>query len=692
MLTDQEPSGQSWTKWLLAANFLWILAVPLFFSKLLIDTSIIHRWWMVVSTTSLLLLCLLCLKQKESRLPKLFIGLIAAVSGSMLLSTFVNGPWLKLWPDLSLFCQFLIFFLIAFQLLESWGDDYWLRLSANGVCLIGSLVAAIGVAQAHGFNPIELPVVRLPGSTLADRPFAAEYVAAIFPWFGLAWYQNKGLLKKLLCLLSICLLLYYLLLLRGRAGYVAVFLGALFYLIFWLPKYLKRFKWREFALVLVIAIPVLFGILFLASREYPQFQRPSFTATLAKLLDTQNSRVTYWKTSVRMISQRPVWGYGPMSWSSQNAYFNPEKFYDEHVNYMHLNPHNDFIEHWCENGLPGLLSYLAFVLIPIGLLLSAARKDQRYLFIATSAFCILIASNFSFTKDRTAPMIIAMLNLAVAAQVYLKMRPQNIITVSSKKLNASLFLIALGLLFYTTIRMQSEQHYVKAISHKFKGQYTELNKEMGQINDQIYPLDPNEIPIQYYFGVGLFNEGKYKKALLATEEALELQPNLPTLQQNYAASLFKMGLLEEAAGYFEEMKQRFPNYFAPQLNLVAVNTELGNYKAAVGVLHSIERTFYNYTQEESVFHEYSKSYSFITHVRDNPIYLKMKSYYAKEYPNLFFSKGLFKYRKSPTVFLYKNGYKLKIETAGEFARQGFAFEDVIEIPEEVSFPDFRAAN
>lgn len=689
----QEPSP-SWQHKLIRLCFqaclLWILAVPLFYSKVLIDTSLIHRWWLIMALSVLALVNLGVQQAPQSRIRGQWLALLAAVPICMVFSAAISGRWLTLWPDLSLSLQLLICAYLFYICIARVTLDRFLLLAAYYITIIASAIAFIGIAQTYGLNLLDLPVVRLPGSTLADRPFAAEYVVAVFPWIALALYQTEKRIPSLLIMAALAMQFYYLLLLRGRAGYLAFALGLLFICGMTLIAYREKIVWKKLIGQVGVGLTLLAIIALLARQDQSLLPRPSFQKTVSNMLDSGNSRIWYWTESARMIQQHPIIGTGPMSWSSEFALSAPEQFLDQHINHVHLNPHNDYLEHWTENGLPGLVCFSLFTLIPLFILTKAGFTDKRMLFVATSAFCLIIASNFSFTKDRTAPMIIAMLNLAVALHVANYGRSSKGINWSRFPYRLIIFLGACLLLVYTSIRLQSEHHYLRAIAFKFHSQYELMNQEMQQINTRIYPLDPNEVPIDYYHAVGLFKQKQFKQALLKTEQALLLQPNLPTIKQNYAASLFKLGQLADAASYFEGMKQQYPNYFAPQLNLVAVYTETKQYHEAANILLSIEKAFYNYTQQESVFHEYSYSFSFIKNVRDNPTYLKMKEYYAKNHPEALFKEGLFKYPKESTVYLYEAGHKRKIESASAFAGRGYQWENVITLPETIFFPNGQA--
>jgi O-antigen ligase len=75
-------------------------------------------------------------------------------------------------------------------------------------------------------------------------------------------------------------------------------------------------------------------------------------------------RINRWSCAVDMVKERPVFGYGPGTYSFEYARFqNPENLTIISTNFGNLgNAHSEYLSALSETGVPGLLFFLAFVI------------------------------------------------------------------------------------------------------------------------------------------------------------------------------------------------------------------------------------------------------------------------------------------------------------------------------------------
>ncbi len=586
--------------------------------------------------------------------------------------------------DFSLLLNGWCFFIAGSILYQHLGYERLVKWTAGSIFLTSVGVAIIGILQTMGINIIDLPVVRIPGSTLADRPFAAEYIVGAIPWAILFIYTWRNKTAQLLGILPIAILFLYLILLRGRAGYVAFALSMLFLAASLLLYYAKSIRWKSVLKWTVPIVMLLSIAIYVGDKEYQYLPRKSFQETLLKVYDTSNPRIWYWKTSTEMIKNRPFTGIGMSQWSAEFPQHNGAAYNDKHIYYVHLNPHNDFLEMWAEAGVLAFLFYLFLAFYPLWLLWRNGRKNPIDLLIATSQLALIVAACFSFTKDRTAPMIIWSINLMFS--LHIKATTQSKFTFYKNRLLLGISFVLLLNAGYVYQRIEGEKHYSAAMAYKFDSKYAEMLEVLDRIVLWAYPLDPSEIPIQYYQGVGTFHLAQYKEANDYFDEALALKPHFATILLNQASALYKAGKVEEAIIAYEAMKEQFPNYIEPQLNLIAIYTNEEEWEKGADLLKSISRKYHGY-RASGIKHEYSLCHSFEKYILNDETYNALKRYYIKNKNELFLEDGVFQYQRSEAVYWLKDGLKHKIKNAEAFKKRGFQWENIIFVPKDVQFPD-----
>lgn len=598
------------------------------------------------------------------------------------ITSYFNDAYKLLYLDLFQYLTYFSFAYLVILLCEYIEINTVVKFSSFIITIVVFLISIIGILQAFGYNIFNLPSLRLPGSTLADRPFAAEYIAGAFPWVLLSsTYFNNKKIKMLFGLLLVIILSYFFLL-RGRAGFIALLMGLIFfstlYLRFFSKKHLLLQLKKYFLYIFLITAT---GII-IGSLEPSGLSRNSLSNTLLSIYEPNNPRIMYWKASFNMFLENPILGVGAGKWTGIYPKYNLDGFNDSNVLISNVSPHNDYLEILSENGIITFFIYFLLVLLALFRLVKYSKQNAKLLFVAASLFCFLIVSMFSFTKDRTASMILFYLAIGLSFS-YPTENNNGCYLIKTTFIKPVLVIIMLISLFYFYLRIVNEEHLILAIKHKNKGKYHQMINKLYEIDKIIYPIDPNQMPVSYFLGLAYLKLNNNALALSYFNDALLLSPETPALKNNIAATHYALGHKEKAKNILIKLKYDFPNYIEPQINLLVLYTNSGYSRKAKKLIKYIESLYMKYIYEEGYKQNIWQNYqSYRKHIENNKLFLNIKKYYSNVHEG-----DVFKYKNDQTVYLLDNGNKRKFINANVYLNSGYVWDDIIVISDTIVFPD-----
>jgi len=339
-------------------------------------------------------------------------------------------------------------------------------------------------------------------------------------------------------------------------------------------------------------------------------ERAEFNEATKKFTDIMYphniGRIYFYDACVNMFLDHPFTGIGTGNFPKFYPKYHPEQFGDRVVGTgSFINPHNDFLEALAENGLPGFLLFSAIFLIPVINLFRKIKTDKIYFLFFLSSLSVIITMQFAFPKENISLMVIFFFSAAMS------FKQENSISLKpfySKIILFLLVIISAGMTYYCFIRVKSEMDYKLAMQLKAEGRYSEMVNTLNSIPLNIYPLDPNKTPIQYFLGIGYFEEGQYQLALEAFTKAEEIMPYLPNITSNKATTLYAMNNFSETENVLLKLKNDFPYYYEPQINLLALYMNSGRKSEAEILVKEI------YSDSTS---KYAKNYNLFLLMRKN---------------------------------------------------------------------------
>ncbi len=476
------------------------------------------------------------------------------------------------------------------------------------ISLIAFIISIIGLLQISGVN-FPLWHSEKLGSVFGVRNFAAEYLVAVIP-FSLYTVFKKEDNKwfKVISYISGFVTMIYVFLLRTRVVYVVMGIYIIIWIIFILKsKDFSEYKKATFAIIASLIIAVSLSFFTFPGMDSERAEFNEATKKFTDIMYPHNiGRIYFYDACVNMFLDHPFTGIGTGNFPKFYPKYHPEQFGDRVVGTgSFINPHNDFLEALAENGLPGFLLFSAIFLIPVINLFRKIKTDKIYFLFFLSSLSVIITMQFAFPKENISLMVIFFFSAAMS------FKQENSISLKpfySKIILFLLVIISAGMTYYCFIRVKSEMDYKLAMQLKAEGRYSEMVNTLNSIPLNIYPLDPNKTPIQYFLGIGYFEEGQYQLALEAFTKAEEIMPYLPNITSNKATTLYAMNNFSETENVLLKLKNDFPYYYEPQINLLALYMNSGRKSEAEILVKEI------YSDSTS---KYAKNYNLFLLMRKN---------------------------------------------------------------------------
>ncbi|MEL6863111.1 MAG: O-antigen ligase family protein, partial [Bacteroidota bacterium] len=390
-------------------------------------------------------------------------------------------------------------------------------------------------------------------------------------------------------LVSIQLLL--IIVLQTRAVYLALG-GAVLVLAGYLiventQQHLKTFK-RLGALGLVLLLMVSSLVYFGGSKSnYLQQLNP----LTYKASSSGVERLFVWHKTRELIKDNWLLGYGGGNWKI----FFPSKSVEggyrlQEKNIVFTRVHNDFLEVMAETGIMGLLSFIGLFALPILAIFNAYGSAQEWkkrelmiLLAALVGYCII--SFFDFPKERIEHQSLISILIAYTAFLCRQHFPINLLSIDISAYFRPL-LIGLGALFLLNLptsyyRIVGEYYAVKAINAKIKKNWVELSQVAPLSHSALFNMDAMTLPMKWYEGLGLYQQGQQDEAMVPFEEAFAYNPHNFHVINNFATCLVHKNRFEEAIALFHQALAINPKFDDSIFNLSYCYYSLAQYEEAL---------------------------------------------------------------------------------------------------------------
>jgi putative inorganic carbon (hco3(-)) transporter len=600
-----------------------VYTIPLFFDNSLININTIH-FFLFSSILLILCFCLFFFQFSyiyTSQIRSLFITFVLFLL-FISISSSVNNRFVLALEDIAIYANVFIFSYLIFLSFQLFNTEKLLHYISFSITIACVLVSLLGILEFFNINLLNFHINSRPGSTLSIRNFASEYSVIALPFIFMLGMKEKGITQKIFSSVSLLIVLSFIFFCRTRSSFVVLtfyFVAVsiyLFYNKFFFERYLKKVYLNG---IIILVLAYLIGSFTVPNIDKERTNLYNTVASISDINYPENvARINYWKTSLRIFRDEPVTGVGTGSWFGIYPRYNGNIYNDENRLYTsELNPHNEFLEILSENGIFGFIFFVFFLFLIIKYLYEKTLKNILILPALLSFSGFLILSLFSFPKDNISIMILFATASGISLSATETGKKNELIGAKINRQKTILLITASLILITVTIfsffRYKYEAVYLNAIKEKSTENFKSMIDKINDINTEIYPVDPNCMPVEYYRGIGYFELKNYSEAMNSFEKALELTPAIPAILNNKASSFYMLNDTENAVKLLLDLKRRNPFLIEPQINLLAIYTNTGQDSLAKILIEDIDR--------KTIDHQFIRNYNVLG---------KIKAYYNEK--------------------------------------------------------------
>ena len=317
-------------------------------------------------------------------------------------------------------------------------------------------------------------------------------------------HNSKLFSTKLVLKILEVLALFSIILLQSRLGLISILTIYLLYFI--LMKPLRK------NIYVSLLISSLF-FLYFSSNNFQNTIEKNYSFQNLGDDDSINQRLSFYKTSINLFNQNPLFGNGLGSWKYKSL---PNDYTENEKILVPYYTHNDFLQTLMETGLLGLLIYIIFFLLLIRNILSF-RNHKAFAPMIIVLVIVISNSLINFPIHRTQeyiPFIIC------CAFIFSK----RVFTENGKKSN--LLTIILILLIPSIFIAKNEYNSLKIqailVKDYANNKFSLDLKQVEKIGYKLPNLAFNTVPISTYLSRYYFNEKKFYESIKLLNYSLSI--------------------------------------------------------------------------------------------------------------------------------------------------------------------------
>ncbi len=493
-------------------------------------------------------------------------------------SLWAINPFESLFEGSKVFLGFIIFIMVIRLNRNSNFLPLLVKVSVL-VFLVYAVIVAIEIMQLEGLTRNDIYTIN---GINGHKNQLSNFLYLLLPFQVIGSLRVSGIWKKL-SIVTATLNVLLILFLQTRSTWVAlvVFLGTIFLIdISSIFNYVRRSR-------IVVGVLVLLLTAFLIT---------VFSTGVIGYLKTSmlysasiEERKDLWDNTLGIIRDNPIIGVGSGNWETHFANYGLDDFDQQtQAGYrIPQRPHNDYLWILSETGIMGFLFYAVVISMAIR---KSARQirikhslEVSFLFAAFLGYLAL--SFFTFSRERVEHIVFVNVILGILVS-FESNKPG--VTIRINKLFSALmlavlfFLVTLGL-----YRIRGEYYMMKVIQYRQLGDPKRVEYFTNRVTSVFYMQDNFGMPISWYRGVALVEQGLNNEAFPNFQMAMTIAPYNVHVLNNLASSNELKGYHEEAKNIYKEAVRISPGFDDARLNLAAILYNEGNYKEA---LYWVEQT------------------------------------------------------------------------------------------------------
>lgn len=449
------------------------------------------------------------------------------------------------------------------------------------VVLLCILVALTQFFAIEIYNPYQIK------SLFGHKNLFSSFLLLSLP-FVIIGIKDSLRFFKILNIFLIIVVFYFVIILQTRSVYLGLLSSSIIFLVIGL-KHKKRLinkKTIIYSAIFIACVTILFSIFYsnLDSKRkdfllhridfFEFFYEPKVKndVQIKKADENIDTRLVFWKRSLLMIKDYPIFGVGQGNWDIEvNNYPNPPLPNHTKENLAFNSPHNTFLSIVTELGIIGFILFFIVFLLPIFVTIYQIFFQNLFdkkLFVYISFYSgFFVYSFFDFSLCR--PMHIVILSIILVLIQHRTFTVQ-VFEVKYMKLFYSLYIILIGLYIIIALSQIKGEYYSKIIYNSLHLQDEATFKLWSKSENFIYKQTPNLFPISFYKSALYRKHKNYPKALFEIEKALALNPYEVRVLNDYAIILMHSNKQDLAKQTYEKIIQLNPFYEDAIYNLAAL--------------------------------------------------------------------------------------------------------------------------
>jgi len=505
----------------------------------------------------------------------------------------INGS-----DSLFLLAKYLLFFILFITFAFFIKSQNSIQKISIPILILNIIILIFGYVQLIGLigkNDLVIPLSTYKiCSIFSHRNLFAEILLLTLPFNIFQYFSGKSIWKYI-GIVNFSLSLFLIVVLSNRATWLAfLFSGGI---IFAITCFKEKRVWMNrlrlyfiFNTILIILFGSLLLIIFSDTASLKTHTLKSIDFNEGSTKD----RLELWERTLKLIDERPLIGGGLESWKINMLKYGNKGLVSENNTTFYQRPHNDFLWVASEQGIIGVVLYIALFLIILFQLIKFVIKNKdkelngQLMVILYITLGYLVYSCFSFPKERILHNII--LYSAWGIFINILNSSQNSDSKKSIKFNITyiLMLLTAGLFIIGMYRLNGEVHAKKAILAKKEADFKNCIHEIDEAKSYFYKFDQTSTPLDWYSGLSYYNLEDYPKANNHFELAYQLNPYHIYVLNDYASCLAKLNQNEKAIQFYKKAVTIAPNFTEAQLNLCAIYFKMNENIAAFNVLKNID--------------------------------------------------------------------------------------------------------
>lgn len=547
-----------------------LISLILFFSPLIFlryakDSFSAPKNFLVFTTLGLIFIIFifkfLYSKVFISKIPSIILLLFLLLS--LFSSLYSIDYFVSLKYSLELFLYIFLFFSVVDIVYCKRESLYWF---IDIIIFSGMIVGIIGIFQYFGLNFFMRTSVAKERvySTLGNANFLGGYLIMIIPICLSRILVSKNITLKIIYWLILLILIFTLLCTQTLNAWIAIFVGMLFFISYYLLHYRRYLKQVVLIASVIVLLICLFIILFYPEEAVNKLQNLGKFRNFA-----EQGRWVMWRSCLEMIKEKPFFGFGAGTYKLLFPFYESKilhiPVYESYPYIVSKDAHNDYLQIGSELGIIGMLLFIGFlgvILISGVRLLFQINDDSKIIYIgmisAIVSFSIHAFFNFPlkiapvsflfflyasilcsyssitefFLKRKIMKVLILTVSLTILFIGWLLFYFQfmtnytlgkGIIEIQRRNWDKALNYCYDALIFSSIVRLAGDLriHYYLGEIYYYKKMYDYAEEEFKE-EIRLNPYFPDS---KYNLGLIYQIQGRIKESILEYKRALELNPN-----------------------------------------------------------------------------------------------------------------------------------------------------------------------